>query len=654
MDREIRNAHKALIEPTPEQSLPAKRGFISSQQQSPGTPSTSRSNIKRSKTSIERPKVKKPLKRYGSHNHDVFEFRGESDGEVDSRLHEDMGNSDAKPKRHVQNAEAVKPGTSVLSSGDTEVIASGDRYISKSTRLDRETMLQMPPPAMKPTSFEQTQQLELNTAPKTDSTPLTWTPTSLKSVEDTRSLKLTYSDDRVPTPTMSSRGRSDEGCAADTDSIDGPLKRPRLDVRDQEEGQVDLLEPSSSASIISPSKTITVTKATVCDRSIGDDEFQSPERVRSGDGTINPIVLLPQLAGQCQDHDELSLSISDHEPEFKNRKNLTSHCKGKEPDELVHNELGSEDAAMGLPKDQYQPRASKSRSSRGHEEVVVPIDGSKTVEVNGRKKRKLQRRKTTAFHELTPKDEDDDDEEIEVVTQPNLEIPKHKARKVLVESDEEDPDVNDVVGGTQGQPQTEREPAAKPQAAKKQRGRPKKGANEPVKDKAEDEMQIASDDKENELQEDFTVSNTKENASEEKPIGSEQLFAAAAKPMPAPKTKKGRKKSKVVETPAAISEELVRDSDDELAAVDIDQGLRRRVLDEKDVNTMQLKPVEKTAASPPPPNTMQPPPETPRKVSSATPKGPDKHSPISSGKVAYRVGLSKRARIAPLLRVVRK
>lgn len=47
-------------------------------------------------------------------------------------------------------------------------------------------------------------------------------------------------------------------------------------------------------------------------------------------------------------------------------------------------------------------------------------------------------------------------------------------------------------------------------------------------------------------------------------------------------------------------------------------------------------------------------PETPKKSTKAPDKGPDKHSPISSGKVGYRVGLSKRARIEPLLRIVRK
>ncbi|KAK2746956.1 hypothetical protein FQN57_002528 [Myotisia sp. PD_48] len=45
--------------------------------------------------------------------------------------------------------------------------------------------------------------------------------------------------------------------------------------------------------------------------------------------------------------------------------------------------------------------------------------------------------------------------------------------------------------------------------------------------------------------------------------------------------------------------------------------------------------------------------ETPKKSTGA--KGPDKHSPIAiTNKVSYRVGLSRKARIAPLLRIIRK
>jgi hypothetical protein len=52
-------------------------------------------------------------------------------------------------------------------------------------------------------------------------------------------------------------------------------------------------------------------------------------------------------------------------------------------------------------------------------------------------------------------------------------------------------------------------------------------------------------------------------------------------------------------------------------------------------------------------------PKTPTAKSTSDPpvllKGPDKHSPIvPNSKVSFRVGLSRKARIPPLLKVVRK
>ncbi|KAL4800699.1 hypothetical protein BDV19DRAFT_351978 [Aspergillus venezuelensis] len=68
------------------------------------------------------------------------------------------------------------------------------------------------------------------------------------------------------------------------------------------------------------------------------------------------------------------------------------------------------------------------------------------------------------------------------------------------------------------------------------------------------------------------------------------------------------------------------------------------------------EPQEPQNPNSPSPNTE--PPETPQKrTDPKTPasKGPGKHSPISStSKVPYRVGLSKRARIAPLLKIIKR
>lgn len=601
---------------------------------------------------MERPKAKKPLKRYGSVNRDVFEFHGDSDGELDKILRKDLISSGAKPKRQAHDAEAQKASMWALSSGDTEVIGSEDRHMPAATHGNADISLQMPPPAIKPISFEQTQSLEPRTLHTADSMPFTSTPANSKTTEEARSLKLSYSDDRMPTPTMSSRGRGDGEQVSDTGGTDGSRKRPRLDMEVPEQEHAGLPEPSSSASIISPSKTITVTKSTRTteplpgDDTIGEDELHSKVCPHSGAETINPIVLLPQYPQYEEGQDELSLSISDPDPESKIQKRTTIDRKGKETHDPVRNELGSDDAAIGLPKDQYQPRPSESRSGRNNEELFVPADYSKRPEAVAKKKRKFQRRKTTAFQELIPKDEDDDEDE-DFVKQPSLEIPKRKALKVLEDSEEDKLDTTKNEDDTHLKPTVEHVPAAKAQGAKKQRGRPKKEVNEPSKNITVTEKHVDPDHEDGEPLKAVTADSSKDKTSERKDSNPDHEVAAPEKPVPAPKEKRGGKKSKTSETPVAISEELVHDSDDELGAPEVIRGAPRKALNGTEGNSMAPKATEETASSPPPP-------ETPRKASSATPKGPDKHSPISSGKVAYRVGLSKRARIEPLLRIVRK
>lgn len=82
-----------------------------------------------------------------------------------------------------------------------------------------------------------------------------------------------------------------------------------------------------------------------------------------------------------------------------------------------------------------------------------------------------------------------------------------------------------------------------------------------------------------------------------------------------------------------------------------------------DIQTKERTPQPASDANPSPATTYDTPnPQTPSKPDAGsinTPrnasKGPDKHSPISArSAVPYRVGLSKRARIAPLLKMVRK
>ncbi|KAK4693483.1 hypothetical protein P7C71_g3925, partial [Lecanoromycetidae sp. Uapishka_2] len=571
-----------------------------------------------------------------------------------------LASSGAKKKQKAIDNVGQKHSTLAMSSGDTELIGTGERYIPNPAESNAEIWAPMPPPAAKPISFQQTQPKEIGTLPKGDSTPLTWTPASLKSLDETRSFKMTHSDDRVPTPTMSSKGRSDGGQDPFHDSTEGPLKRPRLhiDTEPADREEAGLIDPSSSASIISPSKTITVTKSassfepSFVGGDLGGRELESLERLHPGSGIINPIVLLPQLPQHDEGQDELSLFISNPETESEFS---TKNPMRKEVNEPVSNELGSDDAEIGLPKDQYKPRPSKSRSGCGNEESAGSTSPSKAPEAIVKRNRKFQRRKTTAFHELVPKEEDDEDEEeFVVVNQPALEIPKRRSRKILAESEEEDPDATDAMDERRSGREMAPQLPAKPQQAKKQRGRPKKAVNEPNQDEVAAALPDAPNHGDEELEMDVNVDTRKGLALDDKSTNLKQANVAVEDSVASAKAKKGRKKSKPCETPATISEGIAPESDNELATTQENQDPHRKVLDDKDPNSAQSKPVEKNAASPPLPKSAPLPPETPRKAASVTPKGPDKHSPISSGKVAYRVGLSKRARIEPLLRIVRK
>lgn len=143
---------------------------------------------------------------------------------------------------------------------------------------------------------------------------------------------------------------------------------------------------------------------------------------------------------------------------------------------------------------------------------------------------------------------------------------------------------------------------------------------------------------------------------------------------PAPK-KRGRKRKQPLEqppeaAPTQITEEQDLSSNSKIVVLKVNANPAGSSSDPKH----ETKAVEAENAMPPPQadppvpqanDQSEAPPQTPSKPdqnpstpvagSTNTRKGPAKHSPISStSKVPYRVGLSKRARIAPLLKIVRK
>ena len=646
---------------------------------------------------MEKPRAKKPLKTYGSQGRDVFEFCGGSDGEVDVTPRKALELPCAKRRKQEKQAEVEKVGgtwglssgdrmvleprtsavqhkalkkgnmasTWAFSSGDTEVLNSGVR----STDKVPSTGSSMLPPAMKSTSFEQTQRSETSTVARN----LEPTPASPNPTQDTNPFESTDSDGRMPTPTISSRGPGDDQNFQSSDCANTSRKRSRAEMEATNIDQSGLIEPSSSASVLSPGKTGTVDKGT--QPAIVTQEGKTTEDSRTS--TTKPIVLLPQLLQNDDGRDELSLSATTSESASKGQ---VKPSKDRDKDWKHVDELGSDDTGIGLPKEHYQPRPSKSRSGRGDDGIIVPDDYSKRPEAVAKKKRKLSRRKTTAFDELKPKEEDeDDDDEDEIVTRPGFRTPRSKAIETIKEQDELDLEKDKAIKIHDGF-EPEDKPTAKPKVPPKQRGRPKKGANEASENKSTGDDRLDIQGKEGQETGKDTeadsepeaepkpatkpteskkqrgrpkkgaaeASNTK--TSDEKQDELDQSNPAPTKAKADVKSKKPRNKG---ETLKAISEELIHDSDDDPLAADESEELPRNIFHETQGKIVLPKPIEGAHASPSPPKPMSAPPETPRKAV-ASHKGPDKHSPISSGKVAYRVGLSKRARIEPLLRIFRR
>jgi hypothetical protein len=117
--------------------------------------------------------------------------------------------------------------------------------------------------------------------------------------------------------------------------------------------------------------------------------------------------------------------------------------------------------------------------------------------------------------------------------------------------------------------------------------------------------------------------------------------------------KRGRKKTSEIVT-AKTNDVSKTQSADPVSIVPKDIGVQQKALCEMDSNK---QPSQEIASTPPTKASLAtvtdtaPPAQTPTQDSK---KGPTQHSPLQSGKVAYRVGLSKKTRIAPLLKIIRK
>ena len=646
LNRESRAAHKSLIEPTPQSTLPATRTYSSSQQQTPTSPSTSRLKTKRSKTSVEKPKAKKPSKTYGQTCQDIFEFHGGSDGEIDVTPRKELGPKAGKrdksehfglkkaARTQVSQDEGVMGRLITSSEGDKELLSTEPQPYGASWAGEKDVSPRssMPPPASKYTSFEKSQRSETNTMPTTTNT----VPPKLVKKNVNFPAEATYfetqSDTRKPSPTEGSRNGDDEELSQHlsqhvrSDSMCLMNGMKPIDQQPTEEPA-----PSSSASEISPSQIFTV-RNTDQTSSVSHglisrlDNEQIRPQVDSNLSTMaNPVVLLPAFTDTEVGQDELSLSI----PEISSRspaKPAKTSKRKRDTDDKNVDELDADDYAIGIPKEHYQPRPSKRRSGGVTEEVFVPTDFSKRPESIAKGKRKTKRHKTTAFQELLPKDEEEgEDEEVKMMPDPRFEIPEKKPPNPSTERNQPDVENNHNQDENRLKAQPEPKQAAVVNAQKK-RGRPKKAATTLSEESVLDEVEADHD---------------QEDAETEEPT----VSATASR---------SQKMTKTTGPSQPIIHEQEGSNDNRATTAEEDsEDIPANILNENDGNIIASEPVANQKPEVLPAKSKRPP-ETPRKSATPVSKGPDKHSPISSGKVAYRVGLSKRARIAPLLRVVRK
>ncbi|KAL8772683.1 MAG: hypothetical protein Q9194_004551 [Teloschistes cf. exilis] len=340
------------------------------------------------------------------------------------------------------------------------------------------------------------------------------------------------------------------------------------------------------------------------------------------------------------EHEDRDFALALKLQEEEEDKDVTTQ-KRRRGDTNKATQPAADDLMPDLPAEQYQPRPSRSRSARTMDDLVVPSDFSKRPEALTKKKEKGtgkgkgKRGKSTAVDEPQQSEPQQHEDQLGPDPKsPELEPSAEDAQRLQ----SEDPTFNEPDPATLEDPQEPTllpapEPPQPPQKKpKKSRGRPKKDA--PASTTAPDLNQL------------------------EEPVGN-----TANNPAPA---KRGKKKKQKV-----ISEEIITDEEHEDPKPEIDEvgGGGGGVLKEIAINIIHT-PILPT---PTPKETEEKEegidtPSSPKKFkvekvevvnikreTVKTSQGPGATSETAGGlKSLYRVGLSKRQQIAPLLKIVKK
>ena len=337
--------------------------------------------------------------------------------------------------------------------------------------------------------------------------------------------------------------------------------------------------------------------------------------------SVRPMVLVPEHYADNEMTDDRD--VEHHEASARSASKTKQNADSRREVHSFADELGSDDQDIGIPKDQYKPRPSRSRGRRQNREddLVVPTDFSKRPEAASKAKKKSKSAGSSDVKAKTREEIDEPSllEETSIVQPAEL---KRDEKAQLNEQRGEDKDGDQSMEVTA---QDSHDAAMPSKPVKKQRGRPRKNVESIAIDGGAQEIKSAE----------------------------VQNVATAAEP-----TRSAKKEVRIKKSSSIVNSDSETDSPDPESKVgdrlEQDEETKIRPLQELDANSPRKR--GRPFQTQQPAEDDLPKPETPEKKSAApTPKGPAKHSPISkTGAARFRVGLSKNARIAPLLSIVRK
>lgn len=324
---------------------------------------------------------------------------------------------------------------------------------------------------------------------------------------------------------------------------------------------------------------------------------------------------------------DLSLPATFLDPTNNPADKITRKRKAKDVDEL-----GSDDIEIGLPKEQYKPRPSRSRGNTNLDELLESVDFSKRPEAQVKGKNK--RRKTHESDASSITKEAGPTPESRLTGEGTTEKAVETTNPIAVVSDTVNLHDEDIV-------QTGNDKTLPPQKPVTVKRKP------PTDDPTE-----------------RGINNDTTN-----PQPEQKAPTNPAPKQPAPKARgRPRKKTEEKPLPIAIVDETLPESPN-LPSQHLSQPNDKinpdptPALEETDPNfnaapNSSVQVSRPSTPHPPPPHTAAssgtPPPATPEQKVTDLQKGAQKHSPLNGGRVPYRVGLSRRARIEPLLRGFRK